>query len=131
MTKKEVCSRIRELAIVPAIRVSSGDDAHFAAEAVTRGYESVVRLLIDDGANLNTPVRGGLTPLHIAAQGGHDGIIRLLVAKGAAVDAKNARGMTPLAMTSLKVNDGYLGNIVPEAKLKAAAQALVQLGAKP
>jgi ankyrin repeat protein len=124
---------------VARIACELGDDPNAAnkggatplAEAVTRGYESVVRLLIDDGANLNTPVRGGLTPLHIAAQGGHDGIIRLLVAKGAAVDAKNARGMTPLAMTSLKVNDGYLGNIVPEAKLKAAAQALVQLGAKP
>ena len=124
---------------VATIACELGDDPNAASkmgatplsEAVSRGYESVVRLLIDHGANVNTPARGGLTPLHIAAQGGYDSIIRLLVAKGAAVDAKNARGMTPLAMTSLKVNDGYLGNIVPEAKLKAAAQVLVELGAKP
>ena len=44
MTKAEVCSRIREIAIIPAIRVSSGDDAHFAAEAVTRGGIPIVEI---------------------------------------------------------------------------------------
>src|SRR5208282_5618290 len=44
MTKDEVCSRIREVAIIPAIRVSSGDDAHFAAEAVTRGGIPIVEI---------------------------------------------------------------------------------------
>jgi len=44
MTKDEVCSRIREIAIVPAIRVSSGKDAHFAAEAVTRGGIPIVEI---------------------------------------------------------------------------------------
>jgi 2-dehydro-3-deoxyphosphogluconate aldolase/(4S)-4-hydroxy-2-oxoglutarate aldolase len=44
MRKDEVCSRIREIAIIPAIRVSSGDDAHFAAEAVTRGGIPIVEI---------------------------------------------------------------------------------------
>jgi len=44
MTKEEVCSRIRDIAIIPAIRVSSGDDAHFAAEAVTRGGIPIVEI---------------------------------------------------------------------------------------
>lgn len=44
MTKAEVCSRIREIAIIPAIRVSSGDDAHFAAEAVTRAGIPIVEI---------------------------------------------------------------------------------------
>jgi 2-dehydro-3-deoxyphosphogluconate aldolase/(4S)-4-hydroxy-2-oxoglutarate aldolase len=44
MTKDEVCARIREIAIVPAIRVSSGQDAHFAAEAVTRGGIPIVEI---------------------------------------------------------------------------------------
>jgi 2-dehydro-3-deoxyphosphogluconate aldolase/(4S)-4-hydroxy-2-oxoglutarate aldolase len=44
MTKDEVCSRIREIAIIPAIRVSSGDDAHFAAEAVARGGIPIVEI---------------------------------------------------------------------------------------
>jgi len=44
MKKDEVCSRIRDIAIVPAIRVSSGDDAHFAAEAVTHGGIPIVEI---------------------------------------------------------------------------------------
>jgi 2-dehydro-3-deoxyphosphogluconate aldolase/(4S)-4-hydroxy-2-oxoglutarate aldolase len=44
MTKDEVCSRIREIAIIPAIRVSSGDDAHFAAEAVMHGGIPIVEI---------------------------------------------------------------------------------------
>jgi 2-dehydro-3-deoxyphosphogluconate aldolase / (4S)-4-hydroxy-2-oxoglutarate aldolase len=44
MTKDEVCARIREIAIIPAIKVSSGNDAHFAAEAVTRGGIPIVEI---------------------------------------------------------------------------------------
>ncbi len=44
MTKDEVCSRIREIAIIPAIKVCSGDDAHFAAEAVTRAGIAIVEI---------------------------------------------------------------------------------------
>jgi 2-dehydro-3-deoxyphosphogluconate aldolase / (4S)-4-hydroxy-2-oxoglutarate aldolase len=42
--KEEVCARIKEIAIIPAIRVSSGDDAHFAAEAVTHGGIPIVEI---------------------------------------------------------------------------------------
>ena len=34
MSKSEVCALIREIGIIPAIRVSSAEEAHFAAEAV-------------------------------------------------------------------------------------------------
>ena len=44
MTKNEVCDRIREIAIIPAVRVLSGDDAHFAAETVMRGGIPVVEI---------------------------------------------------------------------------------------
>src|ERR1700756_1474546 len=44
MKKDEVCNRIREIGIVPAVRVSSGDDAHFAAEAVTHGGIPIVEI---------------------------------------------------------------------------------------
>jgi len=37
MKKDEVCKRIREVGIIPAIRVSSCEDACFAAEAVASG----------------------------------------------------------------------------------------------
>jgi 2-dehydro-3-deoxyphosphogluconate aldolase / (4S)-4-hydroxy-2-oxoglutarate aldolase len=44
MKREEVCKRIREIAIIPAIKVSSGDDAHFAAEAVTHGGIPIVEI---------------------------------------------------------------------------------------
>jgi 2-dehydro-3-deoxyphosphogluconate aldolase/(4S)-4-hydroxy-2-oxoglutarate aldolase len=44
MKKDEVCRRIREIGIIPAVRVSSGRDAHFAAEAVTGGGIPVVEI---------------------------------------------------------------------------------------
>lgn len=44
MNKDEVCALIKEVAIIPAIRVSSGDDAHFAAEAVTHGGIPIVEI---------------------------------------------------------------------------------------
>src|SRR5208337_72285 len=44
MKKSQVCGLIRAIGIIPAIRVSSGEDAHFAAEAVTRGGISIVEI---------------------------------------------------------------------------------------
>jgi 2-dehydro-3-deoxyphosphogluconate aldolase / (4S)-4-hydroxy-2-oxoglutarate aldolase len=44
MDKAEVCALITELAIIPAIRVSSAEDAHFAAEAITKGCLPIVEI---------------------------------------------------------------------------------------
>ena len=44
MRKDEVCALIKKIGIIPAIRVSSGDAAHFAAEAVTNGGIPIVEI---------------------------------------------------------------------------------------
>jgi len=44
MQKKEVCELIEKIGIIPAIRSSSAQDAHFAAEAVTRGGIPIVEI---------------------------------------------------------------------------------------
>jgi len=44
MNKSEVCALIREIGIIPAIRVSSAEQAHFAAEAVDRGGIPIVEI---------------------------------------------------------------------------------------
>ncbi len=44
MTKGQVCARIREIGIIPAIRVSSYEDAHFATEAVESGGIPIVEI---------------------------------------------------------------------------------------
>jgi 2-dehydro-3-deoxyphosphogluconate aldolase / (4S)-4-hydroxy-2-oxoglutarate aldolase len=44
MKKAEVCEIIRETGIVPAVRVSSAEDAHFACEVVASGGIPVVEI---------------------------------------------------------------------------------------
>ncbi len=46
MTKQEVRDRIAEIGIIPSIRVSSTDDALFAAEAVLRGGIPIVEVTL-------------------------------------------------------------------------------------
>jgi 2-dehydro-3-deoxyphosphogluconate aldolase/(4S)-4-hydroxy-2-oxoglutarate aldolase len=44
MKKTEVCALIREIGIVPAIRMSNAEDAHFAAESITHGGVPIVEI---------------------------------------------------------------------------------------
>jgi 2-dehydro-3-deoxyphosphogluconate aldolase / (4S)-4-hydroxy-2-oxoglutarate aldolase len=44
MNKTEVCARIKDIGIIPAIRVSSAEDAHFAADAVAKGGIPIVEI---------------------------------------------------------------------------------------
>lgn len=44
MTKQEVCALIEKVGVIPAIRVSSKEDARFAAEAVNRGGIPIVEM---------------------------------------------------------------------------------------
>jgi 2-dehydro-3-deoxyphosphogluconate aldolase/(4S)-4-hydroxy-2-oxoglutarate aldolase len=44
MNKREVCALIQEIGIVPAVRVCSAEDAHFAAESVSHGGVPIVEI---------------------------------------------------------------------------------------
>lgn len=44
MKKTEVCARIKELGIIPAVRVCSAADAHFAADSVVGGGIPIVEI---------------------------------------------------------------------------------------
>ena len=44
MTREEIRARIEEVGIIPAIRVSSADDALFAAEAVSESAIPIVEV---------------------------------------------------------------------------------------
>ncbi len=44
MTKAEVCEHIKEVGIIPAIRVSSAEDAHYAADTVCKGGIPIVEI---------------------------------------------------------------------------------------
>jgi 2-dehydro-3-deoxyphosphogluconate aldolase/(4S)-4-hydroxy-2-oxoglutarate aldolase len=44
MKRKEVCALIQKIGIIPAIRTSSSEDAHFAAESVSLGGIPIVEI---------------------------------------------------------------------------------------
>lgn len=44
MTKAEVCALIQEIGVIPAIRVSSAEDAHFAADTVAKAGIPIVEI---------------------------------------------------------------------------------------
>jgi len=65
-------------------------------EAVLRGQQEVLDMLLRKGAGVNVGLASGSTPLHDASLKGYDGIVTLLLARGANVDIRNASGATPL-----------------------------------
>ena len=46
MNKSEVCALIREIGVIPAVRLSSAEEAHFAAEAVASGGVPIVEITL-------------------------------------------------------------------------------------
>ncbi|KAF8071571.1 ankyrin repeat-containing domain protein, partial [Lyophyllum atratum] len=60
------------------------------------GAIDIVRLLIDQKAEVDKPDNSGWTPLHIAVSAGHDQVVQELVGAGADVNRKNDKGITPL-----------------------------------
>ncbi|XP_062379263.1 tonsoku-like protein [Sardina pilchardus] len=68
-------------------------------EAANHGYEEIVAVLLERGANINDPggpMCEGVTPLHDALSCGHFPVARLLVERGASVNMRNAKGDTAL-----------------------------------
>jgi ankyrin repeat protein len=57
---------------------------------------TLVKLLLEKGAEVDSTDAGGRTPLSWAARNGHEGVVKLLLEKGAEVDSKENGGRTPL-----------------------------------
>jgi ankyrin repeat protein len=62
--------------------------------ACTNGNGALVELLLKAGADPNTAIPGGETPLMTASRTGKVEAVRALIAKGANLEAKEARGQT-------------------------------------
>ncbi len=72
--------------------------------AVSLGRNSIVKLLIDKGADVNYEVQG-FTPLMIAAQEGLTSIANMLIEANADINAKTADGLTVLMAAA---RDGHI-----------------------
>ena len=61
----------------------------------------IVKLLIDNGSNVNLKDQIGMTSLHLSSLGGHKEAAKMLIDSGAILNAINTYGETPLD-TALK-----------------------------
>ncbi|KAK2790234.1 hypothetical protein FQN52_005731 [Onygenales sp. PD_12] len=64
--------------------------------AVRNGDEAMVRLLIKEGAVVDSLDKDNTTPLSLAATAGYESIAKLLIDRGAAVDSAGTGNETPL-----------------------------------
>lgn len=103
------------------------------AIAVVKGADSIVKLLLDAGANIEAttvPTAGGEHPLHLAAvRRSGANIAKLLISRGAQLDARDKAGRTPLITA-------VVADSIEVAKVLLAAGADIegvdsQLGATP
>ena len=65
-------------------------------KAAENGDLIKVQTALKNGANPNTKINAGLTPLHVAAYRGHVEIVKLLLERGADPNTKDKSGSTPL-----------------------------------
>jgi len=70
------------------------------ADAVKRGDQQAVQVLLKKNADVNAPQSDGTTALHWAAYGNDAETTAKLIRAGANVNARNNYGVTPLAIAA-------------------------------
>lgn len=84
--------------------------------AAARGNLEMVRLLVEHGAQVEVPAKGGGTALEVAAREGHREVVRYLLARGADV-----QGQSPLESPLILASRGCHADVV-ELLLQAGAR---------
>jgi 2-dehydro-3-deoxyphosphogluconate aldolase / (4S)-4-hydroxy-2-oxoglutarate aldolase len=80
VNKETVCARIEEIGVIPALRVSSAEDALFAAEAVASSGIPIVEVTMT--------VPGAVKVIHSLTGGGR---VELIAGAGSVADVETAR----------------------------------------
>src|SRR4051812_17273120 len=81
-----------------------GEDSHPGGGtplilAARQGNLDAVKVLAENGADLNKPAGDGSTAMVVAIQNGHYDVARYLVEKGADINKPNEKGWTPLYLS--------------------------------
>jgi ankyrin repeat protein len=69
-----------------------------------KGYFSIIKQLVDAGANVNAATAKGATPVYVAAQKGWLGITEFLVDHGADINVVFQNGFTPLHIGTISLD---------------------------
>ncbi|XP_036081843.1 ankyrin repeat domain-containing protein 31 isoform X4 [Rousettus aegyptiacus] len=112
---KAACSKEKKTAGISKKNARGESQLHLAAR---RGNLSLVRALIESGADVNLKDNAGWTPLHKASSEGSNDIIVELLKAGANVNCENLDGVLPL-------HDAVANNHLKVAEI------LLQHGANP
>ena len=79
------------------------------AYAAWRGYEAVVKLLLDTNkVDIDSKDNDALAPLLWAAKCGHEAVVKLLLDKGAKKETENEEGRTPLSLAAEKGHEAVV-----------------------
>ena len=104
--------------------MSARDDTHSTplhiASSKDKRSAFFVDLLTRHGADVNTPNRDGLTPLHMAASSRlalEGTVVLLLLRHGANADATDNEGRTPLDIAALEGNS-WIAKLLSDYKEK-------------
>jgi ankyrin repeat protein len=82
----------------PNLRTDSRAAPTFLTHSAYRGRNSIIRLLVSAGGDLEAPNGDGYTPLMVAVAAGRLETVRLLLSYRVNVNAVGFRGETPLAL---------------------------------
>jgi ankyrin repeat protein len=91
-SSSEVENCIKAGAVVNAKSTDCGTALHYAA---WKGYDRIVKILLQNGANPNVTGNKGFTPIHYAAKFSHLKIVKTLLSHGAVYNAVSDSGKTP------------------------------------
>lgn len=78
----------------PNIQSQNGYNVYPLHAAIGSGFDSIAKMLIEAGAEVNVLQASRTSPLHLAAQSGNIDLIILLLENGAFVTVKNDMGKT-------------------------------------
>ncbi|KAJ1472108.1 ankyrin repeat-containing domain protein [Baffinella frigidus] len=88
--------------------------------AASAGYDAVVQILLDEGANINAASKLGVQPLHRASQNGHDAVIELLLLNGADCRARTNAGWTAEGIASSRGQNNIAALLQTDADAAAS-----------
>lgn len=82
-----------ETALIEAVKERIAPSSQLGDSA-----EEIVRILLDNGAEVDSANREGVTPLMTAARHNRQGVVRILIDRGADVNARSLDGVTALGI---------------------------------